>query len=114
MAQINSSVTSLNNKQITADFFFLNNSSFKITNTEKSFAKFCVKGGNTVDFFMFLTSDDLIDIAISLKKNGSVVAKAPISGTIKHNILVWREKMTANSTFDMTFRRSLKGTTTIS
>ena len=72
----------MDTKQVTADYFFLNNSKFTITNVEKSFAKFCVKIGNTVNFSMSLTSDDGKNLTIYLKKNGIIVATAPISATI--------------------------------
>ena len=90
-----------------------NAAAFSITNVGKSFAKFCAKSGNTVNFFMFLTSDAIDAITVTLRKNNAVVATAGITTDVRLRGIVWREKLTANATFEVWFTRTTAGTTSV-
>jgi len=96
---------------VVADFFSINSANFNIVNTEKTFAKFCVKKNNTIDFMMMLAINITDSISISLKKNAVIVATASIDTDVRERSLFWREKVSTDSIFELTFKRtSTKGT----
>ena len=85
---------------IVADFFYINKEPFSFTNVEKTYAKFCVKKDHTVNFEMFYLTWSCHG-HINLKRNSVVVYHAVYVDT---KYLFWREKVTQDSTFELTFR----------
>ena len=98
--------------QVVSDYMSTNAATFAITNVGKSFAKFCAKSGNTVDFEMLLTSDAIDIITINLKRNNVNVATAIINADTRFRSIVWREKLTVNATYEVWFTRTAVGSTT--
>ena len=95
-----------------SDYFYQNTKNFNIGTTEKVYAKFCVKGGNTVDFNLYLASNTTDSVTIKLKKNGNVVATANLTTDSRFRGLIWREKIVEkmDSVFEVTFTNTSKGT----
>lgn len=64
---------------------------------------------------MYLTLNATDSITINLKKNGLIVATALVNTDLRHRSLIWREKVTADSTFEISLKRtgSATGTVTI-
>ena len=99
--------------QVVSDYMSTNAATFAITNVGKSFAKFCAKSGNSVDFEMLLTSDAIDIITINLKRNNVNVATAIINADTRFRSIVWREKLTVNATYEVWFTRTAVGSTTV-
>ena len=62
---------------------------------------------------MLLTSDAIDIISINLKKNNVNVATAIINADTRFRTIVWREKLTANATYEVWFTRTAVGSTTV-
>ena len=71
-----------------------------------------MKGGNTVDFNMYLASNTTDSIIIKLKKNGKDVASATLTTDIRFRGLIWKEKIVdkMDATFEVTLTNNTKGT----
>ena len=71
-----------------------------------------MKGGNTVDFNMYLASNTTDSIIIKLKKNGKDVASATLTTDIRFRGLIWKEKIVdkMDATFEVTLTNTTKGT----
>ena len=73
--------------------------------TEKTYAKFCVKTGNTVDFSLNF-SGGADSVVIWLKKNTVLAAEALLDTNTRNRNLIWRERAVDK---DYIYEVTLKG-----
>jgi len=75
-----------------------------VTGTEKTFAQFFVKGGNTLDFQTTLSSLIDKDLIISLYRNDTLVASAATERRDSFRTIDFRDKPVKDSTYTLKIR----------